>query len=209
MGDDPARWHATQVRRWRKRSRYGHRADVGARRAFGPCDRRDTVVWRQASWGRPFPSCARCCHGLSQRFFPRRLTFEKGLILVASKLDQLGSLLHDLTVEQQAIISQVTERPTTWLVPDINKRIPIWIKGQHQQVAIRLSRHPLTARLCEETGSLLVSTSANESGEETLDNAKAIQKRLGKGLALILDGSLGGETQASEIKDLKTGKVFR
>lgn len=134
---------------------------------------------------------------------------EKGLILVASKLDQLGSLLHDLTVEQQAIISQVTERPTTWLVPDINKRIPIWIKGQHQQVAIRLSRHPLTARLCEETGSLLVSTSANESGEETLDNAKAIQKRLGKGLALILDGSLGGETQASEIKDLKTGKVFR
>lgn len=134
---------------------------------------------------------------------------DKGLILVAAHLDQLGPLKHDLNEQQLALLIAETPRPTTWLVPDEKNRIPTWIKGQHQKVAIRITKHPLTANLCRLIDSMLVSTSANESGKDILNSAVEISRQLGQGIDLIVDGPLGKESQASEIKDLTTGEILR
>jgi tRNA A37 threonylcarbamoyladenosine synthetase subunit TsaC/SUA5/YrdC len=43
-------------------------------------------------------------------------------------------------------LNVLTERATTWLLP-ADEQIPQWIKGQHTQVAVRVTNHPYV-QLC-------------------------------------------------------------
>lgn len=66
---------------------------------------------------------------------------EKGLILVASDLDQLDGLVH-LDDAQRERLRQAWPAPVTYLL-DATERVPAWIRGVHPKVAVRVSAHPL------------------------------------------------------------------
>ena len=84
----------------------------------------------------------------------------KGLILVAADMQQLGFLLHDLSEDKLDILKQTWPGPNTWIIPHKN-RIPLWVSGQHNGVAVRVSSHPLVSALCKLYGGPIISTSAN------------------------------------------------
>lgn len=131
----------------------------------------------------------------------------KGLILVAANIAQFAELLEGLTAEQMAQLTASWPGAHTWLVPHHN-RVPQWITGKHDSVAIRVSAHPLVAQLCALTGPL-VSTSANPSGLLPAKSRLRIEQYFHGQLDAVLSGEIGQSSNPSTIRDVRTGQVLR
>ena len=133
----------------------------------------------------------------------------KGLILVGGSIDQFEPLLNKLNREQRDKLSASWPGHITWLVPEDGGLIPKWIKGGHQSVAIRVSGHPIVQELCSGFGGPIVSTSANEAGEEEIRSGLILEAKFADKIAGIVDGELGQSKNPSEIRDLLSGRVVR
>ncbi len=133
---------------------------------------------------------------------------EKGLILVASSLDQIGPLIEQLPTAARTRLEQSCPGPDTWLIPDPNQVIPVWIKGSFTSVAIRVSKHPLVRTLCEACG-LLVSTSANPAGRDPALSQEQVEDYFATADVRIVPGELGGQDGPSRIIDLQSQQVIR
>jgi L-threonylcarbamoyladenylate synthase len=131
----------------------------------------------------------------------------KGLILVAADIQQFDFLLEDLPEIWLARLAGSWPGPNTWLVPHQN-RLPEWISGQHDSVALRVSDHPQVQALCRLTGPL-VSTSANPAGRPAARSRLRVEQYFPRQLDKVLGGTLGGRKNPSLIRDLITGDVIR
>ena len=129
-----------------------------------------------------------------------------GLILIVSSADQLQGLA-DVPVNE-LILESSEEKPVTWIVPATDE-VPEWIRGKHAGVAVRRTTHPVAHALCAAVDSALVSTSANLSGRPPARNEYVLRRLFGTLVDYVVPGACGSAKGASEIRDLKTGKVLR
>lgn len=138
---------------------------------------------------------------------------EKGVILLAGQLSQVEHLLTQVepSIRERIVQSWTqrskTERATTWLLP-ADDSIPQWIKGDHAQVAVRVTNHPLCMALCNAFNGFIVSTSANPAGLEPARSLQDANQYFGSNLN-YLNGDLGLSREASKILDASTGAVIR
>lgn len=139
----------------------------------------------------------------------KRRSLEKGLILLAASLDDLDGFI-DTTLDPNALTQLATrvEHPVTWLVP-ASSACPAWLRGDSFEIAVRITDHPFMRSIGEILHSPLVSTSANRSGQPTLNSALRIRKHFHCELDFIVGGYRTGKASASEIKSLTTGKIIR
>ena len=133
----------------------------------------------------------------------------KGLILIASSLDQLPELKASLTSEQLETVSATWPGPVTWLLPDPQHCIPSWIKGEHPTVAVRVTAHPLVRSLCEQVSGAVVSTSANDAGEPEIRSQSRLEQEFGDRIDAVISGELGSSAEPSQIRDLLSGARLR
>lgn len=133
---------------------------------------------------------------------------EKGLILVAGKASHLQAWCNTLDDKAATRLGSETEIPTSWVVPD-NSIAPSWIRGEHESVAIRLSRHRAVQELCNAFGRVIVSTSANPSGKPPATSIKEVESYFGHSLEAIFNAPLGSAKQPSQVKDLLSNTLFR
>ena len=133
----------------------------------------------------------------------------KGMILVASSIEQVRFLLEPLpeTLQQQAM--QHWPGPVTCLLPDLHQQIPEWVRGKHASIAVRVSDHPVVRALCDAVGMPLVSTSCNPAGRQPARNIWQVHRYFGDQLDHIVPGALGGNRKPSRIIDIVTGQQFR
>ncbi len=131
---------------------------------------------------------------------------EKGLILVASSLDQLEAYTRLNDSMRERILS--TDSPTTWLVKK-SDYTPTWISGQHQKVAVRISPHPVVQQLCRFLDHPLVSTSANPSGAEPAHTVLHARRYFGRLIDAYIPGRTGMIRQATPIIDIETDRIIR
>jgi L-threonylcarbamoyladenylate synthase len=134
--------------------------------------------------------------------------WQKGLILVAASLEQLDWLLKHIPRPQRSRLELSWPGPTTWLVPH-EGRVPEWVCGEHQTVALRVTDHPVMAELCRAFGGPLVSTSANRAGAQAAREQFQVQRYFGRQLDGLVPGRLGGNRNPSTIRDLQTDKLVR
>lgn len=132
----------------------------------------------------------------------------KGLILIASNTEQLTPALSDLNKNELDQLRRDFGYPITWLVPD-NGVLPYWITGGADTVAVRISKHPGVAALCERLGSAMVSTSANPGGRPAARNALRVRQYFNRDLDYVFPGRLQSEQGASEIRHLRSGQIIR
>lgn len=138
---------------------------------------------------------------------------EKGVILLAGHVAQVEHLLNNIDSEIRKQIIQSwtqrskTERATTWLLP-ADDQIPQWIKGNHPQVAVRVTNHPLCTALCNAFNGFIVSTSANPAGLEPARSLQDASQYFGSELN-YLNGDLGLSREPSKIIDASTGTIIR
>ena len=133
----------------------------------------------------------------------------KGLILAAGSIQQVEFLMEPLSASLRETTAAYWPGPTTLLLPDPEGRIPRWIKGEHERVAIRVSAHPGVQRLCAAFGGPLVSTSCNRAGRPPARWSWQVRGTFGNALDGIVPGSLGGAAQPSRILDPLDGRRLR
>jgi L-threonylcarbamoyladenylate synthase len=132
----------------------------------------------------------------------------KGLILVAASENQLEFLLDQLTEQERSTVSATWPGPATWLVPH-HQRVPDWIHGDHDTVAVRVSDHPVVSALCTAWGGPLVSTSANRAGARPPRERFQVLRFFGDRLDYCLPGRVGRSARPSTIRDLASGQIVR
>ena len=133
---------------------------------------------------------------------------DKGLILIAANHDQLELLLLPQSAETMAPVLESWPGPTTWVLP-ADPRVPVWLTGGSDCIAVRVTAHPLAASLCERFGGPLVSTSANPSGRPPARTALQARRALGSRVDFFLTGPTGGAARPSEIRDARDGRLLR
>ena len=138
----------------------------------------------------------------------KRRPERKGLILVAASESQLGFLLQGLSSDERATLSDSWPGPATWLVPH-RQRVPTWIRGEHDTVAVRVSAHPVVSALCRAWGGPLVSTSANPGGARPARSLFQVRVYFGITLDGLVPGSLGDQSRPTGIRNLATGEIIR
>jgi L-threonylcarbamoyladenylate synthase len=131
----------------------------------------------------------------------------KGLILIGSDFSQLRPYAAPLNDAQWHKISPSWPGPVTWLLP-VTRKTPPWLRGSHKSIAVRVTAHPLAARLCHAVNMPLVSTSANSTRQKPARTYAACVKNFGKGV-LVVPGLIGKRRQPSTIMDVITGAVIR
>ena len=137
----------------------------------------------------------------------KQRNINKGLILIAANIKQFSNLLSDLSTQEYHTLNTSWPGHTTWVVPN-NSTIPIWIRGQHSSVALRVSKHPIVAKLSNRLG-VLVSTSANTKGYKPAVSVQEVESYFGDKLDYIYTGQTSNEINPSQIIDLIHGNKLR
>jgi L-threonylcarbamoyladenylate synthase len=78
----------------------------------------------------------------------------------------------------------------------------IWITRGAKNLGVRVPGHEVSRELAKLSGGVIVSTSANKSGEEPHATAKEAADQLGEEVDLILDGGRTPLTKPSTVLDL-------
>lgn len=140
--------------------------------------------------------------------FLKQRPIEKGLILVAAKPEAFMNLtqLYNQAWSQKVLDSwQNSMQAVTWLLPKTDQ-CPVWVSGEHDSVALRVSHHPIVQALCGE--GVLVSTSANPATLEPARSCQQVKEYFGD-LVWCLSAELGGLAQPSQIWDARSGQRLR
>lgn len=130
---------------------------------------------------------------------------EKGMIVLCAQLCDIESFLLPLSAQNVAQIEQDYPHPVTWILP-CKSSISESVRGQHNSIAVRFSRHPLVKKLCAAVGPI-ISTSANPTGEDAAMSEQEVRDYFQNQLSYILPGELGGYSKPSEIRTLDGHRV--
>lgn len=130
----------------------------------------------------------------------------KGLILIISEWAQLWPLIADLPEEKLDAVKKTWPGAVTWVFPKSDK-VPAWVSGAHETIAIRMTAHPVARALCKHGP--LVSTSANIAGDEAARDIDALTRFFPAGVAGMVAGELGGNLAVSEICSVQDGTRLR
>ncbi len=135
---------------------------------------------------------------------------EKGLILIASQLQQLRRYLDmaALPAAQRAQVLASWPGPNTWVMP-ASTQAPPWITGLHAGIAVRITAHAGVIALCNAYGGALVSTSANRAGQPAAHSREALDAALLERVDGVMDGKTGGAAAATCIRDALSGATIR
>ena len=133
---------------------------------------------------------------------------DQGVILVASDLAQLEPLLLPLGAAARKRLTGSYPHPVTWVLP-CPAEIPMWLRGVHTSLAVRITRHPIAGALCACLDGPLVSTSANLHGGHPATTPLEVRRAFGDRLDYILHGPVGADARPSEIRDGISGRVLR
>ncbi len=140
----------------------------------------------------------------------KQRTVDRGLILIASHLQQLRPFL-DMAALPAARLDHVLATwpgPYTWVMP-ASPDAPRWITGAHSGLAVRVSAHPGVVALCDAFGGPLVSTSANLSGQPAACTYDALDPALLAAIDGVVKGTTGGLSAPTPIRDAITDAALR
>ena len=147
-------------------------------------------------------------HTVERLLWIKQRSWRKGLILIAADVAQLAPLIvlprNDLRDE----ILASWPGPVTWIL-EAQRGVPAWLGGDRGTLAVRVTAHPLTGRLCRQLDSPLVSTSANRRGHPPLTRVLQVRREFGSDLDDLLVGPLGTLNRPTTLRDGLTGNTLR
>lgn len=116
---------------------------------------------------------------------------EKGMILIASSIEQCLPYIEIENTPWEQRVKQDWPGAVTWVLP-VKEKLPVWITGGRNSLAVRVTDHPVSKSLCEQFGKPLVSTSANPTGAEPAKTQQQLTRYFDQNINGIVAGELGG-----------------
>jgi len=128
----------------------------------------------------------------------------KGFILLASDISFLMPYINsNMSSKLFQKLAKPTDTPTTYLVPKSDELSPL-LAGDNKLLAVRITSDPLITFFCENTGSALISTSANLQGRKVATSKLELKRYFGNSLAFELPPNMYN-SDPSKIINLLTG----
>jgi len=143
---------------------------------------------------------------LARLFAVKQRPPEKAILLLVADRSHLLELVQVVPPVYEELMRRFWPGPLTLLFPARKNLQPLLTAGT-LTVGIRMSSHPLAARLAEAAGGAITATSANLSGHPPAVSADAAAIQLDGDIDAVLDG---GETPghgSSTIVGMREGKL--
>ncbi len=135
---------------------------------------------------------------------------DKGLILIASTLEQLEPYIADISDELANHAKKTWPGPVTWVWPvKENGLATTLLTGKYRTIAVRVTNHPVAAALCQQFQGAIVSTSANLEAELPAKTAQQVAKKFHNQLDAIVAGDVGELLKPTPIYDVVTQAELR
>lgn len=134
--------------------------------------------------------------------------WQKGLIIIGSTVEMIEPYIEVPSRMAWRRAMATWPGASTWVFP-ASDHCPMWISGDRDSVAVRVTAHPLAARLCDAFGGAIVSTSANRAGDPPAMSAGAARIHLRNQFDLLVPGQLGGLDRPTVIRDASNGNILR
>src|SRR3990167_7927244 len=132
----------------------------------------------------------------------------KGFILIASSWEQVGSLVQPIGPKSLSRVFASWPGPVTWVFPS-QPHVPHWIHGKHSSIAIRITDHPIAAKLCTLFAGPIISTSANIEGFPPIRDRRTLELTFNNKIDFIVPGALGSNINPTQIRDAISGEILR
>ncbi|CAL1329111.1 Sua5/YciO/YrdC/YwlC family protein [Candidatus Providencia siddallii] len=138
----------------------------------------------------------------------KQRSIEKGFILISNNYQNFKKYINDnsLTEKQKKIMFSTWPGHITWTI-QAKITTPKWLTGKFDTLAIRIINYEPIKTLCNKYGKPIISTSANLNGQKPCKTKNEVIK-LFKNI-YVIDGLIGGSTKQSEIRNSKTGEIYR
>jgi L-threonylcarbamoyladenylate synthase len=132
----------------------------------------------------------------------------QGVLLIAADFAQVEGWIGEVPAAALGRARAAWPGAHTFIFPR-SPRVPDWVAGGHDGIALRVTAHAPAAALCRVFGGPLVSTSANRHGVAPGRSAQDIAALFGDELDGVLDAPLGGLDRPTPITDAVTGAIIR
>ena len=135
----------------------------------------------------------------------KRLCFIKGradkpLPLVCSDMEAARRIV-EFNPAAERLAEEFWPGPLTLVLP-ARVEYSIWVTHGAKTLGLRVPGHDVSRRLAELSGGVIVSTSANRSGEKPHTSALGTAEQLGEEVDLVLDGGITPIAEPSTVLDL-------
>jgi len=153
------------------------------------------------------------CNALDQKAFKKiyllkKRDSQKSFILLASSYEAIKKYIIKLTEDDKSFLRKSWPGPVTLLIK-FNNDLPSHLKNHTGKIAIRVSNHLPLKSLFKGFEGLMVSTSANVSGEEIINDPIEIINAFDDIDVAYYNESLGTNKKPSTIIDLASRKIIR
>jgi L-threonylcarbamoyladenylate synthase len=131
----------------------------------------------------------------------------KGLIVIAGEFKHLAKLISPLTKSEINELNNYWPGPYSIILPT-NHFVPKILTGNHNKVAVRVTKHTQVINITKYLNSALISTSANKSGKISIKNYRDCTRLFGR-KALIVNGLTSFSKKPSTIIDFASKQILR
>lgn len=140
--------------------------------------------------------------------FIKKRPVAKGLIIITHDWRIVQPLVQPIETNRLSQVMATWPGPATWVFPATD-RVPYWIVGAHNTIAIRITNHPIAREICQQFLNPVVSTSANLTNQEPDKNFASVEQHFKHEVDFIVQGEVGGLPNPTPIRDAITGRVLR
>ena len=141
-------------------------------------------------------------------YFLKKRDSQKSFILLASSYDAIKKYIIKLTDDDISFLKKSWPGPVTLLIK-FNNELPSHLKNHTGKIAIRVSNHLPLESLFNGFSGLMISTSANISGEEAINDPIEIINTFDDIDVAYYNESLGTNRKPSTVIDLASRKIIR
>ncbi len=138
----------------------------------------------------------------------KQRSIHKGLILIGADMQHIRPFMQPVDNSVMQRLQDSWPGPATWLLPAA-KWVPYWLTGQHDNIALRLTAHPVAAAVCRAFGGAIISTSANLNKRPPARTPLQARIRCANQPDMILSASTGQLDSPTPIRDALTGQSIR
>ena len=131
---------------------------------------------------------------------------DKPLPLICSEIIDVQKIV-EFNPTAEKLAAKFWPGPLT-LVLRSKVKYNIWITHGASTLAVRVTSHPIANKLAKMSGGIIVSTSANISGEAPAISAQEAEKALDKKVNLILEGGQSHGGLSSTVLNISSGKIY-
>lgn len=132
----------------------------------------------------------------------------KNFILLSESLNSVKQYVKKINKDDEDYLSKYWPGAYTFLI-QYNENLPKHLHNQTSKVAVRVSNHLPIKNLFKGFEGLIISTSANISGKENINDPVKILDFFEYEEMAYYDECLGKNTSASKIIDLETKTIIR